>query len=77
MPMFTDHRLVQCPHLTVTMSNKLLHGTLTCILTKHQLLPPNQEYPFHKFNQGHNLCLSNLSSSLNKTFRVPNLQLYI
>lgn len=28
--MLTDHRLVQCPHRTVTMSYKLLHGTLTC-----------------------------------------------
>jgi len=29
-PMLTDSRLAQCPHLTVTMVSKLLHGTLTC-----------------------------------------------
>lgn len=32
--MLTDHRLVQWPHLTVTTSNKLLHGTLTCQSSK-------------------------------------------
>lgn len=31
-PMFTESRLVQCPHLTVTMLSKLLPGTLTWII---------------------------------------------
>lgn len=30
-PMLTESRLAQCPHLTVTMVSKLLHGTLTCM----------------------------------------------
>lgn len=28
--MLTDNKLAQCPHLTVTMVNRLVHGTLTC-----------------------------------------------
>jgi hypothetical protein len=27
--MLTEKRLVQCPHITVTTVDKLLHGTLT------------------------------------------------
>ena len=27
--MLTERRLVQCPHITVTTVDKLLHGTLT------------------------------------------------
>lgn len=44
MPTFTGHIFVQFPHLTVTVSYKLLHGTLTWTIFFSQ----NHHYPFQK-----------------------------
>lgn len=54
--MFTVQRLVQCPHRTVTTSNRLLHGTLTCTF----------------YNKIQQLIFQKKRRRRNPTFQIPN-----
>lgn len=44
MFMLTEKRAVQWPHLTVTTMDKLLHGTLTCVLDRYENKKPEEKY---------------------------------
>lgn len=49
-PMLTDSKFAQCPHLTVTIVNTLLHGTLTC--KTNLIMKYNPNYLFFHFCLG-------------------------